>query len=109
MSQTLPYGAVQYHNLLDALTFLEGKPNIQPLANYGNVQLKKVTLKGGVTLNCHKTDLQVVIIWLRGKGQFIVGDESMTMQPGTMVEMPAGTPHGAVAETDCVFTVIKIS
>jgi len=113
MTQTLENTAknetVQYHNLLDALTFVEGKPNIQAIADYEKAQLKKVTLKGGVTLKCHQTDCQVVVIWLRGKAQFIAGDETFTMQPGTLLEMPPGTPHGATAETDCVFAVIKVS
>jgi quercetin dioxygenase-like cupin family protein len=108
MTRALENTEARYLNLLDALTFAEGKPNIQPVTEVGKTQLKKVTLKGGVTLNCHQTDCHVIVIWLRGKAKFIAGDEEYIMQPGSMVEMPPGTPHGATAETDCAFAVIKI-
>lgn len=107
MTQTLENTEPRYLNLLEALTFAEGKPSIQPITESGKMQLKRVTLKGGVTLNCHQTDCHVVVIWLRGKAQFSAAGEEYTMQPGSMIEMAPGTPHGATAETDCVFAVIK--
>ena len=108
MEKTLETPQINYLNLLDALIFEADKPKIQPVSDYSNVQIKKVTLKAGVNLKCHQTDCHVVVIWLRGKAQFTAGEETFTMQPGAMLEMPAGTPHGALAETDCAFTVIKI-
>ena len=113
MENILMATGANYQNLLDALTFAADKPKIQTVIDYSpgqirNVQLKKVTLKAGVNLNCHRTDCHVIVIWLRGKAQFTAGAETFTMQPGAMLEMHAGTPHGALAETDCAFTVIKI-
>lgn len=99
----------QYQNLLDDLTFPEGKPLIQGLHSIGNTQFKRVTLASGIELKCHKTEHHVTVIWLRGKAKFHADGEEFTMHPGSMLTMPSGTPHGATAETDCVFLVIKIA
>jgi quercetin dioxygenase-like cupin family protein len=99
----------QYQNLLDNLTFTEGKPSIQTLHGTGGTQLKKVMLASGTELKCHKTEQHVTVIWLRGKAKFHADGEEFTMHPGSMLTMPSGTPHGATAETDCVFLVIKIA
>ncbi len=100
--------SITYRNFLEKPTFQENKPTLSNVLEVGNVITKQVTLKAETVLNCHKTDAHVLVIWLRGKAQFTAGDEEYTMQPGTSVEMPSGTPHGAKAETDCVFLVIKI-
>lgn len=96
-----------YQNLLENCTFEEGQPVISAVASLGSTHVKRVTLKSGVTLKCHKTDDQVWVLWLRGKAKFTAQDEEYVMHPGSMLEMQAGTPHGAVAETDCVFAVFK--
>jgi quercetin dioxygenase-like cupin family protein len=97
----------QYQNLLDDCTFESGRPVISPLTAIGKTQVKRVALKAGTRLNCHKTDDHVLVLWLRGKARFFANDEEYAMHPGSMLEMPSGTPHGADAETDCVFTVLK--
>lgn len=109
MSQIALQENIQYQNLLDDLTFPDGKPAIQALLSIGNTQLKRVTLASGAELKSHQTDQHVTIIWLRGKAKFQAEGEELTMHPGSMLTMPSGTPHGAKAETDCVFLVIKIA
>ena len=99
---------MHYLNLLQDLNFLPDKPQIEGLAEYGDLQLKKVSLKGGIELKCHQNDCQVIVIWLRGKAKFFANGQEYTMQPGTLLEMPPQTPHGAMAETDCVFAVLKV-
>jgi len=96
-----------YQNLLENCTFAEGQPVISAIASMGSTQVKRVALKSGAALKCHKTDDQVLVLWLRGKAKFTAHDQEYVMHPGSMLEMQADTPHGAVAETDCVFAVFK--
>ena len=98
---------VQYQNILDNCDFEADKPAISALTVVGGTQVKRVALKAGTELKCHKTDDQVVVLWLRGKAKFKANEEEFVMHPGSMLEMPSGTPHGAEAETDCVFAVFK--
>lgn len=97
----------EYRNLLDDCRFETGKPVVESLTQAGAAQVKRVALKAGTELNCHKTSDHVLVLWLRGKATFTANHEIYTMHPGSMLEMPSGTPHGAKAETDCVFTVFK--
>lgn len=97
----------QYRNLLEDCTFEVGKPTISSITAIGETQVKRVALKAGTRLECHKTEGPVLVIWLRGKARFTANDEEFSMHPGSMLEMPSGTPHGADAETDCVFAVLK--
>lgn len=101
----------QYQNLLEDFQFETGKPCISNRATLNGlietVQVKRVTLKAGTTLNCHKTDDQVLVLWLRGKARFQANQAEYVMHPGSLLEMQVGTPHGAQAETDCVFVVFK--
>ncbi len=98
---------VHYKNILEHCDFEVDKPLITPLAAVGHTQIKRVSLKAGTALKCHKTDDQVLVLWLRGKARFTANDDAYVMHPGSMLEMQAGTPHGAEAETDCVFVVFK--
>lgn len=109
MKQTLTKNEVQYQNLFDGLTFPEGKPCIEAVGEIETTQFKRVCLKAGTELKCHKTEQHVAVVWLRGKAEFQANEDGYTMHPGSMLHMPAGTPHGAKAETDCVFLVIKIA
>ncbi len=109
MKDLLTKEDIRYQNLLDNLNFPEGKPHIEGLGDIGHTQFKKVMLKAGTSLECHKTDQHVTVVWLRGKAKFLANDAEYTMHPGSMLDMPSGTPHGADAETDCVFLVIKIA
>jgi quercetin dioxygenase-like cupin family protein len=97
----------QYQNLLENCAFESDKPVITALSTVGSTQVKRVALKAGTALNCHKTEDQVLVLWIRGKAKFTAHDKEYVMHPGSMLEMPSGTPHGAVAETDCVFAVFK--
>lgn len=101
----------QYQNLLEGCQFETEKPCISSLTSLKGpietVQVKRVTLKAGTTLNCHKTEDQVLVLWLRGKARFQANQEEYVMHPGSLLEMQAGTPHGTHAETDCVFAVLK--
>lgn len=99
----------RYQNLFDNLTFTGVSPSIAALSSFEHTQLKKVMLGAGTELKCHKTDQHVTVVWLRGKAKFQANNEEFTMHPGSMLDMHSGTPHGAIAETDCVFLVIKIS
>lgn len=107
MTLTAASAETQYRNLLEDCRFEAGKPVMAALTEIGGTQVKRVTLKAGVELNCHKTSDRVLVLWLRGKAQFTANGETYAMHPGSMLEMPEGTPHGAVAESDCVFAVFK--
>lgn len=106
MTSTL-IAETQYRNLLESCRFEHGKPVMDSLAEVGATQVKRVALQAGTELKCHKTSDQVMVLWLRGKARFTANAEEYAMYPGSMLEMPVGTPHGAVAETDCVFVVFK--
>ena len=103
----MPVALSQYHNLFDHCDFEAEKPVINQLLEIGSTQVKRVTLKVGTELKCHQTSDHVLIVWLRGKASFTANDEVYVMHPGSLLEMPSGTPHGATAETDCVFIVLK--
>lgn len=109
MSETLLEEEIYYQNLLENLTFLDEKPNIQALSGFENAQFKKISLKAENELKCHKTNQNVTIVWLRGKAKFTAFNEEFIMHPGSLLSMPPGTPHGAIAETDCIFLVVKIA
>lgn len=107
MSTTLFSNSIQYQNLLEDCQFADGRPVMSGIADLGTTQIKRVALKAGTTLNCHKTSDHVLVVWLRGKARFTANQEEFAMHPGSLLEMPSGTPHGAEAETDCVFAVFK--
>jgi quercetin dioxygenase-like cupin family protein len=92
---------------LEDCTFESDKALISALATIGTTQVKQVALKAGTHLNCHKTDDHVLVLWLRGKARFTANDEEYVMHPGSLLEMQAGTIHGAEAETNCIFAVLK--
>jgi quercetin dioxygenase-like cupin family protein len=97
----------EYRNLLEVCQFETGKPLIDSLTQVGTTQVKRVALKAGTELKCHKTSHHVLVLWLRGKALFSAHDETFTMHPGSLLEMPTGTPHSALAETDCIFAIFK--
>lgn len=107
MSPTTHIPDVLYRNLLDDCRFETDKPVIDTLAAPGDTQVKRVALKAGTRLECHKTADHVLVLWVHGKARFTANDAEYAMHPGAMLKMRAGTPHGAVAETDCVFAVFK--
>lgn len=107
MSNNLLNQDVTYQNLLEECSFEPNKPVMENIGNLGATQIKRVLLKAGTRLNCHQCTEQVLVLWLRGKAQFQANGNEFIMHPGSLLEMPAGTPHGATAETDCVFMVFK--
>ena len=99
---------VHYANGLADLVFEPEKPVISILFSEAGFQLKRVALHAGASLACHSSPDTVIVTCLRGKGRFTVDGVDYVMQPGSIVSMSPNTPHGAIAETDCVFVVSKI-
>lgn len=106
MSATFNTGT-HYQNILEDCVFETENPNISPLCTIGATDVKKVSLKAGASLKCHATEAHVLVLWLRGKAKFTANDEEYVMHPGSLLEMETKTPHGVIAETDCVFTLFK--
>lgn len=53
-----------------------------------------MTVNPGQEVLPHSADVDMEFFVIAGRGRFSVGGESAAAEPGTLVESPAGIPHG---------------
>jgi mannose-6-phosphate isomerase-like protein (cupin superfamily) len=68
-----------------------------------------MTINPGKEILPHPADVDMEFFVIEGKGRFSVGDESALAEAGTLVESPAGLPHGIsnAGERPLVILAIK--
>lgn len=68
-----------------------------------------MTINPGKEVLPHAADVDMEFYVMAGKGRFSVGDESAVAEAGSLVESPAGIPHGIsnVGEQPLLLLAIK--
>jgi len=66
-------------------------------------------LKPGDVIDMHKTPMEVTFYLSHGELDMTIGDETVKIAPGTLVESPKNIPHGFKNnyDTDANILVIK--
>jgi len=73
-------------------------------------ELIHLTLKPGETLDVHANPFDVVFYTLAGTGELVVGEETKTVAPDTVIEVAAGEMRGwkNTGSTDLRVLVLKV-
>ena len=67
-----------------------------------------VSAQIGTIFKHYHADANEVQIVLVGTGTEVLGDKTVALKPGTMLIVPAGTPHGGTAETAGHLKIVAI-
>ena len=78
-------------------------------ADVHTVTLTRVQPKGEFSI--HADDYNHVFLFLEGKGEGMLGDDSYEIEPGLIVRVPAGQPHGYrnTSDSDLILLTINYS
>ncbi len=60
-------------------------------------------LAAGSDIDTHTSTKSGCVQVLKGKGEFVLFDQTIKMEPGTFIYMPANAPHSLKAEEDVAF------
>jgi mannose-6-phosphate isomerase-like protein (cupin superfamily) len=68
-----------------------------------------MTINPGGAVEPHSAEVDMEFFVLSGEGRFLVGEDSVLAGPGTLVESPAGIPHGIanVGEEPLLLLAVK--
>jgi quercetin dioxygenase-like cupin family protein len=59
-----------------------------------NLQIVRARMQPGLTFPLHSHDAEQYLLVLEGALHFTVGDETVTAEPGGLIHVPSGVPHG---------------
>lgn len=59
--------------------------------------------------NLHRDDYHHVFYVVKGTGEVYLGDETHPIEPGSIVEIPAGTSHGYQNTSNILLEIITIN
>ncbi len=84
------------------------RPNSEPLYEDENAKCVRFYLKGGQSIRLHTSPSSVFITVLKGKLEFMVGDENTreTLSAGDAIFYLPNEPHGFVAIEDSVVQAV---
>lgn len=88
--------------------FQEEGPFIQVLSDIGAARLVLFAFKAEQQLKEHTTSSQILVQALRGRITFTVGENSVNLQAGMVLQVEARVSHHAVALTDAAMLVTMI-
>ena len=86
----------------------EGR-GVAVLVEEPNLKIDQIGLEPGKAVPVHKVDAPMTIHVVRGEGLFFVGGESVRIEPGKLLRIPAGSSLGILnnSEASLVFLVIE--
>jgi quercetin dioxygenase-like cupin family protein len=75
-----------------------------------SVKVVEMTIEPGGEVRPHATPVHVIFHVIEGEATISVGDESLAVSPGYIVDSPAEVPHGIVnsGEKNFVMLVIQL-
>jgi mannose-6-phosphate isomerase-like protein (cupin superfamily) len=78
-----------------------------PIAQGPGYWVGGLHVKGAMPLHRHKKRTEVVHV-VAGKGTFRVGDQSLKLEPGQVIVIPQGEPHGFTLDGTGQVTVVAV-
>ncbi len=98
------------HHVAAARSASNGRSSIKLIGDHTKALRKNlIALAAGATLQDHESPGEATLFVLQGRIEFHAGEESVTLDQGTMMEIPP-LRHGLSAITDAVvvLTVAKV-
>jgi quercetin dioxygenase-like cupin family protein len=72
------------------------------------MEIIHMSLEPGALLPPHTTSFDALFFAHQGTAVFLVGDEEIIAEPGTLLDCPGNTPHGIRNDTDSFIAVLVI-
>lgn len=77
------------------------------LAHRDAFKIVRLRLPAEEQLPTHSLDRNVAIIVVAGEGRITIGDTSYSAEPGVVMEIPPGAPHGVYADAALEILVVQ--
>ena len=84
------------------------KVDVRVLSDNKHAQVMHITLQPGEALKKHITPVDALFYVLEGTGTVEIGDETVDVQAGTLIESPARIPHRLMNEGKDTFRFLVI-
>ncbi len=94
-------------NLADLLAYHPDKLQTQVIANKDAAKIILLSLSGGKVLKTHTAPVDVLLVGLEGEAQLKVGERTILLQNGQVVQIPALVPHSLTALRNFKMLLIK--
>jgi quercetin dioxygenase-like cupin family protein len=82
--------------------FRDEGPYIQVLSDTGAARMVLFAFKAGQQLKEHHTSSQILVQVLRGRITFSVGEQSVKLQAGMVLQVEAAVPHSVLAQSNAI-------
>ena len=93
-------------NLFEELDFDAGHPGKKLIHNSENMRVVRFCLKAGQEIEPHTAEPEVLMLTLKGKGVFTVGEKKFDVSAGSMAVCRSKEPHGIKAKEDMVVMAV---
>jgi quercetin dioxygenase-like cupin family protein len=90
-------------DLNSEIKFSAGGVYSKTLAKSANYNYSLMCLSKGTDIDTHTSTKNGCVQVLKGKGIFVLFDETIELKPGVFIFMPANAPHSLKAEEDLAF------
>lgn len=94
-------------NLADLLACHPDQLQTQVIADKEAAKIILLTLPGGQGLKTHTAPVAVLLVGLEGEAQLKVGERTILLQSGQVVQIPALVPHALTALRNFKMLLIK--
>ncbi len=94
-------------NIKDNLKFTNEKPAILSIINSEKLNVKAVGLKKGQIMSKHKAGLKSLLIVLKGKIEFVIGEEKFVLNELDTYEIPVNVEHEIRAVKQSIFSLTQ--
>lgn len=95
-------GQMIVFDLLTLAHFQDEGPYIQVLSDTGAARMVLFAFEAGQQLKEHHTSSQILVQVLSGHIMFSVGEQSVKLQAGMVLQVEAAVPHSVVAESNTI-------
>lgn len=105
MDETL-YSA---HGLLDLAPESEGeRPGVKKALVGHGARVVMFRFAAGQVLAEHTAAFPILVQCLRGRVEFVAGEQSVVLEPGSVANLDTRVPHEVRAVTDAVFQLVML-
>jgi len=82
------------------------RPDKTAMARATGVNILRLSFRAGQSMADHRAGRPILVLGKVGEVQFTVGDENVTVRPGSAVHVETGVTHALTAVTDAVVTLL---
>ena len=93
-------------NILEKLDFASDHPGKKLVHNSDNMRVVRFCLKAGQEIEPHSAEPEVLMLVLKGKGVFTVGEKKIDVSAGSMAVCRSMEEHGIEAKEDLVVMAV---